>query len=407
MDTYTSMRIRVSSDSDQTNLPQVRSWFHVDEQTTVASLKLSLCASIPALRKAGVHPDELILLLEDFELLDSAAVQILRDGDLVWAEVLSDAPRKRLKGDPAFSSSSSDSSSSTSSDDTSSSGSESSSGSSSDSDSTTSSSSEHPPSAIPRPPPPKKLSHPTNSTISWVCHHRPAPVPPGFGKPETHARNERRRKKRLAGRADNVAPPTSVHSSNAIPLQTSKRTHMPEPMMMSLKNKNKRKGFKSTAGIPSHITFQDDNLAPNLPPTLVPPSERDQLPPRLFVTSVDVEAGMWSMGNKQAWDRKQKKTKRDTYGCEEQAGIPLYGTTPEEEKPAMVLGPDYTALEKAWVNATALANQATPPIGCVVGWQELAINPATLSPEVMLCLARVTSDSAVLAWASSHLLAAT
>jgi hypothetical protein len=78
------MRIRILSQSDQTNLPQFRSWFNVDKETTVASLKLSLCVSVPALRDAHIHSPDLILLLDDFELLDNSTVHILRDGDLVW-----------------------------------------------------------------------------------------------------------------------------------------------------------------------------------------------------------------------------------------------------------------------------------------------------------------------------------
>lgn len=77
------MRIRVLAEP-QSGLPQVKSWFNVEQENTVASLKTSLCASISALREARVQAIELVLLLDDFELLDNAAVNILRDGDLVW-----------------------------------------------------------------------------------------------------------------------------------------------------------------------------------------------------------------------------------------------------------------------------------------------------------------------------------
>jgi len=78
------MRIRILSQPDQTNLPQFRSWFNVDKETTIASLKFSLCASVPAIRDAHLHVSDLVLLLDDFELLDNSTVHILRDGDLVW-----------------------------------------------------------------------------------------------------------------------------------------------------------------------------------------------------------------------------------------------------------------------------------------------------------------------------------
>ena len=78
------MRIRILSQSEQTNLPVIRSWFNVDRESTVTSLKLSLCASLPALRDARVRAEELVLTLDDFELLNGSPINILRDGDLIW-----------------------------------------------------------------------------------------------------------------------------------------------------------------------------------------------------------------------------------------------------------------------------------------------------------------------------------
>ena len=77
------MRVRVLAES-QSGVPQVRSWFNIEQETNVASLKSSLCASISALREARVQAIELVLLLDDFELLDNTAIHVLRDGDLVW-----------------------------------------------------------------------------------------------------------------------------------------------------------------------------------------------------------------------------------------------------------------------------------------------------------------------------------
>ena len=206
--------------------------------------------------------------------------------------------------------------------------------------------------------------------MNRVRHRRPVPVPPGFGKLQTRARNERRRKKRLAEREENVPTPAPAGSSNATPLGPAKPLNTPEPMMMSLKNKNKRRGFKNTTSIPPHITFQEDETAPSPPSTLVPPSKRDQLPPRLFVTSVDVEEDIWPRDNEQTWDRKRKKIQRDSYGQEDEADIILdYGRTPEQDSTAAVSELDYTALEKAWVNAPPLVEKATFSIGCIVGWQ--------------------------------------
>jgi len=257
----------------------------------------------------------------------------------------------------------------------------------SDSDSTSSLSSDDLRRHVPRPPPSfehqKKPSQP-----------RPVPVPPGFGNPLTHKRNERRRKKRRAESGSSVVPPVPAGGSNAIALGVAKSVHTPKPtgMMMSLKNKNKRRDFKNTIGMPSRITFQDNGVAPSPPPTLIPPSERGQLPPRLFVTSVDVE-DIWPKGNDQNWNRKQKKTQRESYGqVVDEADITLdYSKTPDEDKTASVSTLDYTALENAWVNAPPIEEKAILPFGCLVGWQELGINPTTLTPEMMVFLARVVS----------------
>ena len=78
------MRVRIQSEFEQTNLPIIRSWFNVDRENTLSSLKLSLCASIPALRNAHVRAEELVLTLDDFELLNDSPIHILRDGDLIW-----------------------------------------------------------------------------------------------------------------------------------------------------------------------------------------------------------------------------------------------------------------------------------------------------------------------------------
>ena len=293
---------------------------------------------------------------------------------------LNHAPRGLKRGRSTDSSSSSSGSSSDSSSDDTSSTSESSSDSGSDSTSSSSSEDLPPRPNPPRPPlssEPPKLSRPTyvtlpcyrNTYISCVRRYRSTPVPPGFGKPQTHTRNERRRKKRLAMREGNAAPPALDGSANAIPLGPAKPVSTPEPMMMSLKNKNKRRGFKNNAGMPSRITFQDNDANPSPPPRLIPPSERDQLPPRLFVTSVDVEADIWPRDSERGGDRKGKKTQMDT-DEEQQDGVTLdYGKAPEEDRTTAGSVLDYVALEKAWADAPVLVNKISPPIGCVVGWQ--------------------------------------
>lgn len=197
-------------------------------------------------------------------------------------------------------------------------------------------------------------------------------MPPGFGKPQTHKRNERRRKKRLTERGSSVVLPAPVGGSNAIALGVTKCVLTPKPMTttISLRNKNKRRDFKNTIGMPSRITFQDNEVAPSPPPTLIPPSERGQLPPRLFVTSVNVEEDLWPKGTNQNWDRKQKKAQRESYGqAVDEADITLdYSKTPEEDRTKSVPTLDYIALENAWVNAPTIEEKVVLSLGCVVGW---------------------------------------
>lgn len=161
-------------------------------------------------------------------------------------------------------------------------------------------------------------------------------------------------------------------SSNAIALGVANKSVLtPKPMMMmSLKNKNKRREFKNTIGMPSRITFQDNEVVPSPLPTLVPPSERGQLPPRLFVTSVDVEANLLPRNHEQNWDRKKKKIQRESYGqVVNEADVTLdYSGTPEEDNAASS-STNYAALENAWVNAPPLEEKGALSIGCVVGWQ--------------------------------------
>jgi len=143
-------------------------------------------------------------------------------------------------------------------------------------------------------------------------------------------------------------------------------------MMMSLKNKNKRRGFKHTASAPSHITFQDNDVVSlNQPQKLIPPSEREYLPPRLFVTSVDVEADLWTKDYKVKWDRKPKKAQRDAYvHVEGQTDVELdYCEIPEEVRTTKAADMDYASMEKAWATAPVFGNRIALRIGSIVGWQ--------------------------------------
>lgn len=192
-------------------------------------------------------------------------------------------------------------------------------------------------------------------------------VPPGQGKQSTQERNRRRRLARQHQRAAVRAEAdrgTSSAGGNQIPSNDATVVSVDEPlssavaparssaseisappksmrdgggggelMMTSLKNSNKRKGFKDRqAGRrPERIVFEDlgpgATTTPSTPavsrsqsrtnlPRLIPPSERTDLPHNLFVTSVDVEADLWNGGGAKSSKEKAKKGKaRDADVC--------------------------------------------------------------------------------------------
>lgn len=69
-------------------LPPVKAWFSiadgVQRTQTVSSLKHDICSRIPALEADLVSADDIQLSVDDFDLLDSAEVGIIREDDLVW-----------------------------------------------------------------------------------------------------------------------------------------------------------------------------------------------------------------------------------------------------------------------------------------------------------------------------------
>ena len=205
-------------------------------------------------------------------------------------------------------------------------------------------------------------------------------------------------------------------------------------MMGSLRNKNKKKGFKQSMArpIPRKIVFsdasgqQDWNItAPTTTeevvkpsseligtltgaesdrqtasatkplPRLIPPSELQELgklPSNVFVTSVDVEEGMWGSST---WSKKGKKRKRndqEEYGYDHydgfngeqnpwemrEGGLPYgggafaYGNegldTRVPSTPAVELV-DWAKAEKVWDASPVLQNPEELTVGALVGWK--------------------------------------
>ncbi|KAI5836597.1 uncharacterized protein SCHCODRAFT_02646027 [Schizophyllum commune H4-8] len=136
-------------------------------------------------------------------------------------------------------------------------------------------------------------------------------------------------------------------------------------------------------------------------PRLVPPSERTDLPPNVFVTSVDVEAG---------WEADTSGYKYDTSAYEQtyaeenqdEANIQLsYNDDYDDAAPSLNATTNasaqpspYPALAQSLASATAsqpVASLAQLEVGKHVGWTSLELNAATMTPEVTVVIAKVVA----------------
>jgi hypothetical protein len=243
-----------------------------------------------------------------------------------------------------------------------------------------------------------------------------------------------------------------------------------EVMMASLGNKNKKKGYKQflMAPVPRKIVFTDDgaaNLSPllsaststsasrsNVPtslptldssassqlvkrlPRLIPPSEiqeHGELPPNMFVTSVDVEADLWGSNGKKKKNKSRNKAadvsyeydcsyneegkyqaEEDvtlSYGDEDtvrmKGGTGDYGQAPSQGTASEATF-DWSQAERLFDNAPKVSGVSDFQIGQIVGWkvrsdfshttckllifiQSLDLNPQTFTPEILLIAAKV------------------
>ena len=204
-------------------------------------------------------------------------------------------------------------------------------------------------------------------------------------------------------------------------------------MMGSLRNKNKKKGFKQSMAnpLPQKIVFTTNTTAsgsqqPSLSaqdvlmdepstssgtiqPRLIPPSEIQelgQLPSNMFVTSVDVESEMW--GEHLPSPKKQGKKKQKTFNegrysaaadwhDSSQKDIPsengqfddahddssltlpyfdtdVHTTTqaPSSDTTLGTLRPiDWDRMEGLWDECVVLKQLEQLVVGCLVGWKVL------------------------------------
>ncbi|KAF9032164.1 hypothetical protein BDZ89DRAFT_1063543 [Hymenopellis radicata] len=368
------MRFRIQAESP---LPVTKAWFSCTENESITNLK-----------NAKTKSESLTLELDGFELLDILETgSIVREGDLIIVKQKGNLLGLKRKATPTAEKSAKKAKythpSSSSSSSVSSSSSDSSSSDSSDSESD--SSSDGPPVKKPigrKPPQPLQSNVPSNQ------HH----VPPGQGRHQTRSRNLRRRVKKQHEQAlasgipfeTPPPPPKNLSTTNLQPLGEPNGDSALNLSMFSLGNKNKKKGYKQALEKPAtaKIVFNSDEPSSSIstPPTksaptqsfpfnqqrLIPPSEREDLPSNMFVTSVDVEEGMWGKTRKNRRKRKMKCDVSLDYG-----------------------DPAPSSEELLWKHAETSFELKSPAASTDI--QELALNPATFSPEIMLILARVVA----------------
>ena len=83
------MRLRIQTYNP---LPDVKAWFNLDVQapslpTSIYDLKETLCLRFQGLKAQSLSGQDLILLLDDFELLNDSPFSAVRDGDLICVKL--------------------------------------------------------------------------------------------------------------------------------------------------------------------------------------------------------------------------------------------------------------------------------------------------------------------------------
>ncbi|KAG1785925.1 uncharacterized protein HD556DRAFT_1418851 [Suillus plorans] len=432
------MRLKISTIHP---LGPFKAWFALDDEAhTITQLKRALCARLPI----GMQADNITLVMDEYDLLDDSPISILRDGDAVCikrAVATSQAGlssnrvplpatqkrKRRASTSSEPSSSSSSSSSSSDSSDDSSSLSDSSSSSDSDSDSNTDEA-------------PKPLRQPSESgkrmnatTKSKTVQDNISFVPPGYGKPSTRNRNLRRRRKRVAEHNQPPDKPLAPISgaNTVLPLSTQQNSSIrtsseayvadagpesePNVMMVSLRNKNKKKNFRQLMDkpLPPKIVFSELEKAPAQaePPDkvvpagtstleevavplvkharLIPPSERNSLPSNIFVTSVDVEEGKRP---KKKWRSKEElaRASYDNESCTADFSLDYGSAEVSMANPDEVF---YLRADQQWDLLPKITSALQVTVDNIVAYKALAINPMTWTPEMLMTVARVISVS--------------
>ncbi|KAG2130455.1 uncharacterized protein EDB93DRAFT_1180108 [Suillus bovinus] len=427
------MRLKISTAYP---LGPFKAWFALDDEAhTIAQLKCALCAWLPI----GMQADNITLMMDEYDLLDDSPMSILRDGDAVCIKraaatsrlslssnsvLLPVTQKRKRRASPSLEPSSSSSLSSTSSD-------------SSDESSSSSNSSESDSDSDTDAPKPSQQSSESGKRMNATTKSKNLQdnisfVPPGYGKPSTRNRNLRRRRKRVAAHNQPpnkpLAPTSGANAVLPLPVQQNFLTRTtseayvadaepesePNVMMMSLRNKNKKKNFRQLMDkpLPPKIVFAELENAPiqtelpdklvttgtsNLekvavPPIklarLIPPSERDSLPSNIFVTSVDVEEGKWSKKKRRS---KEEPTTASYDNESYTADFSLdYGSAEVPANPDEVL---YLRADQQWDLLPKITSTSQVTLNNIIAYKALAISTMTWTPEMLITVARVISIS--------------
>jgi hypothetical protein len=187
----------------------------------------------------------------------------------------------------------------------------------------------------------------------------------------------------------------------------------PNVMMVSLRNKNKKKNFRQLMDkpLPPKIVFAELENAPvqaespdkSAPPgtsisekaaappvkhaRLIPPSERDDLPLNIFVTSVDVEEGKWPK-KKQRSKEELATASYDNESCTANFGVDCSSA----EVPMANLDEAlHLRAEQKWDLLPKLTSASQVKVDNIIAYKALAISPITWTPEILIKVGRVTS----------------
>ncbi|KAF8516678.1 hypothetical protein JB92DRAFT_2909916 [Gautieria morchelliformis] len=406
-------RIRLQSSA---RLPSFRVWFLIPQHVAdVPSLKLVICTQLPALKGLDISPAQLILEIDDFELIDECDIDLVRDGDILVVKARESpgvdtlkrkANLEKVAGSPKrrrLSISSEDSGSSSYTSDSSSSD--------SSSDSSSLSSSSDSGAEDSKLPPSYKVSnntHPNSKGIPHAIRQQAASVvvtggtqqptvPPGLGKASTHSRNKRRKLKRKSATAQPSAQEEILTQStgdplpygNAAVLESSTQPSGQRPFSAtvsitahaSIENAKKSKGFTKNGkcAVPPKVVSDSSSVMIPSGPTFIPPSEREDLPKNLLVTSVEID-----------WRTNRGRTIREHPRSEP--------VQPDDTQPAPAQDPsphqltNWAAIETEWDTYTTLNASVELLPGTVIAWKAFGLDPITLTPQAsMLYLGKIVS----------------